>query len=100
MILASIVVFPILLATIWFFAQAQPRTDHAVALARYNTAIAIIAIAAVVPCTLYARAAAGRGEVDAAWPVLAVFGSVLAVEIVLVAGIAVRFIVFREAKRR
>jgi hypothetical protein len=96
MITASVILLPILLASVWFFVRAQPSTSRIAALRRFNVYVAVIAALAVCLVTLYFWNTTGQSIDRAWWPVLATLASVLMVAIVLVFGIVVRFVLFRE----
>lgn len=96
MILALLFLLPMLLASVWLFARAQPSTERVVALRRYNRAVISAASLSALAVTGYFWATTGQSVDSAWWPVLAVLGGTFVVALALIIGAIVRIAVFRQ----
>jgi len=97
MIAATAFLAALLLPAVWFFVRAQPRTERVTALKRFNVVVMAIALVAAAGAAFYFWATTGHSIDSAWWPVLATLGSVFSICVVLIVGIIVRLVVFRQS---
>jgi len=96
MIAATGFLAALLLPAVWFFVRAQPRTERVAALKRFNIVLVVVAFVAATGAAFYFWATTGHSIDSAWWPILAALGGALSICVVLIVGIIVRLVVFRQ----
>ena len=96
MIAATAFLAALLLPAVWFFVRAQPRTDRVATLKRFNVIVVAVALIAAMGATLYFWETTGHSIDSVWWPFLATLGSAFSICVVLIVGVIVRLVVFRQ----
>ena len=96
MIGATALLVAFLIPSVWFFVRAQPETERATALKRFNGVVVVLAVVTVIATTFYFWATTGHSVDSGWWVALAILGTVFFVCVLLALATILRFFVFRR----
>jgi preprotein translocase subunit SecY len=94
-----LILFPLLFASIWLFANYLPETKKRLAMQRYNRVLAVIALLSPLGVVAYYGYSCRQAESTASCAVLAILGSVLLVALILLFGTVLRMLIFDESNK-
>lgn len=89
-----LILLPLLLISVWVFANYLPNTEQRNSVQRYNRVLAILALLSPVIVIAYFWYLSRHSELTTSWPVLVVFASILLIAIILLLGSALRMMLY------
>ena len=96
MTISFIILAPLLLACAVIYVRFQPKGGSNIAKNKFNILVAVLAILASIAISTYFWQTTGKSIDSAWWPVLAIFGSMFLISLILLVGVFIRYFIFNE----
>ena len=96
MIVAFTILAPLLLVCVVLFIRFQPRAGNKSTKNRFNIIVAALATLASIAVSIYFWRTTGQSVDSVWWPVLATYGSMFLISLILVISILIRYAIFKK----